>query len=93
MKGKECEVRGVLHEVFHVLGLINNLFSVKKATIQGLKVEFEQKKCNIKNNVGEILAKLVKENRLYILLCSHVSTCDNVQITQKKKKKKLESLA
>jgi hypothetical protein len=32
MKGKECEVRGVLHEVLHVHSLINNLFSVKKAT-------------------------------------------------------------
>jgi len=41
MKGGECEVGGVLHEVFHVPGLINNLFLVKKATTQGLKVEFE----------------------------------------------------
>ncbi len=62
MKGGECEVRGVFHEVFHVYGLINNLFSIKKVTIEGLKIEFEQEKCNIKNNVGEILAKLVKEN-------------------------------
>jgi hypothetical protein len=26
----ECEVKGVLHEVFHVLGLLKNLFSVSK---------------------------------------------------------------
>lgn len=80
----ECEVRGVLHEVLHVHGLINNLFSIKKATTQGLKVEFEHKKCNIKNNVKEILAKVIKENMLYILLCSHVSAHDNVQIVWEK---------
>jgi hypothetical protein len=80
MKGGECEVKGVLHEVFHEPSLINNLFLVKKATTQGLKVELEQEKCNIENNAREILAKVVKENRLYILLCLHVSTHDNVQI-------------
>ncbi len=36
----ECEVRGVLHEVFHVLGLVKNLFSVSKTISQGLKIEF-----------------------------------------------------
>jgi hypothetical protein len=81
MKGGKCEIRGVLHEVFHVLSLINNLFSIKNVLTQGLKIKFEQQKCNNKNNVGEIFAKLVKENKLYILLCSQVSTCDNVQIT------------
>jgi hypothetical protein len=40
MKMGECEVRGVLHEVFHVLGLVKNLFSVSKTISQGLKIEF-----------------------------------------------------
>jgi len=40
MKMGDCEVRGVLHEVFHVLGIVKNLFSISKATTQGLKVEF-----------------------------------------------------
>ncbi len=89
MKGRECEIRGVLHEVFCVHSFINNLFSVKKATFQGLKIEFEQEKCNIKNNVGEFFAKVVKENKLYILLCLHVSAHDNVQIVRKKKNLKV----
>lgn len=84
MKGIKCEIRAILHEVFHVPSLINNLFLVKKAIAQGLKVEFEQEECNIKNNVGKFLAKVVKENRLYILLCLHVSNHDNVQIAREK---------
>jgi hypothetical protein len=40
MKMGDCEVRGVLHEVFHVFGIVKNLFSISKATTQGLKVEF-----------------------------------------------------
>jgi hypothetical protein len=30
MRVGECEVRGVLHEVFHVLGLVKNLFLISK---------------------------------------------------------------
>jgi hypothetical protein len=84
MKGRECEVRAIFYEVLHVPSLINNLFSVKKAIAQGFKIEFEQEECNIKNNVGKFLAKLVKENRLYILLCLHVSVCDSVQTAREK---------
>jgi hypothetical protein len=40
MKVGKCEVRGVLHEVFHVTSLVKNLFSISKAITQGLKVEF-----------------------------------------------------
>jgi hypothetical protein len=40
MKVGKCEVKGVLHEVFHVIGLVKNLFSISKAITQGLKVEF-----------------------------------------------------
>lgn len=40
MKVGGWEVRGVLHEVFHVLGLVKNLFLVSKAKTQGLKIEF-----------------------------------------------------
>jgi hypothetical protein len=49
MKVRECEVRSVLHEVLHVLGLVNNLFLVNKITAQGLKMKIEQEKCSIKN--------------------------------------------
>jgi hypothetical protein len=38
MKVGKCEVRGVLHEVFHGIGLVKTLFSVSKAITQGLKV-------------------------------------------------------
>jgi hypothetical protein len=65
----ECEVRGVLHEVLHVPSFVKNLFLVNKPTTQGLKIKIGQEKCSIKNNVGEIFASVVKENRLYILLC------------------------
>lgn len=37
----ECEVRGVLHEVLHVLNLVKNCFSIVKATVQIFKVEFQ----------------------------------------------------
>jgi hypothetical protein len=37
-----------------------------------------------KKNVGEIFARVVKENIFYILLCSLVSTHDNVQVVQEK---------
>jgi len=89
MKGRECEVRGVLHEVLHVHNLINNLFSIKKATSQGLKIEFEQEKCNINNNAREFFAKVVKENKLYILLCLHILAPDSVQRVRKKKNLKV----
>jgi hypothetical protein len=55
MRVGEHEVKGVLHEVLHVPSLVKDLFSVSKAIVQGLKVEFEQEECNIKNDVGEIL--------------------------------------
>jgi hypothetical protein len=38
MRLGEHEVRHVLHEVLHVLGLVKNLFLVSKATIQGFKI-------------------------------------------------------
>ncbi len=84
MRVGECEVRGVLHKVVHVFGLVNNLFLVNKTIAQGLKIKIEQEKCSIKNHVGEIFARVVKENRFYILLCSLVSTHDNVQVVQEK---------
>jgi hypothetical protein len=34
MRVGECEVKGVLHEVFHVLGLVKNLLSISKAIAQ-----------------------------------------------------------
>ncbi len=84
MRIEECEVKGILHEVFHVPSLVKKLFSINKTTAQGLKVKFEQEKCTIKNNVGEIFARLVKENTLYRLLCLLISTHDNVQVAQEK---------
>jgi hypothetical protein len=50
MRVGEHEVRDVLHEVLHVLGLFKNLFLISKATNQGFKVEFQQEKCNITND-------------------------------------------
>jgi len=45
MRVGECEVRGVLHEVFHVLGLVKNLFPVSKknATSKIMLEKFLQK--------------------------------------------------
>jgi hypothetical protein len=80
MKIGDREVKGVLHEILHVLGLVKNLFLVNKATAQGLKIKFEQDGCSIKNNVGEVLTRAVHENRLYKLLCSWV--LKNVQIVE-----------
>jgi len=40
MRVGDREVRDVLHIVLHVLGLVNNLFLVSKASTQGFKVEF-----------------------------------------------------
>jgi hypothetical protein len=37
----EWEVRGVLHEVLHVLSLVKNYFSICKAIVQIFKVEFQ----------------------------------------------------
>ncbi len=55
MRVGEHEVKGVLQEVLHVFSFVEELFSVNKPIVQGLKIEFEQEECNIKNNVGEIL--------------------------------------
>jgi len=60
MKIKDCKIKGTLHEVLHVPGLVKNLFLIHKATIQALKIEFEQDGCSIKNNVGKVLQKLYK---------------------------------
>jgi hypothetical protein len=80
MKVGHHKVKGVLHEVLHVLGLVKNLFLISKATTQGLKIEFEQDGCSIKNNVGEVLAKAIQENRLYKLLYSQV--LESVQVVE-----------
>jgi hypothetical protein len=59
MKVGDHEVKGMLHEVLHDLSLVKNLFLVSKATAQGLKIEFEQDGCSIKNSVGEVLARVI----------------------------------
>jgi hypothetical protein len=55
MRVGEHEVKGVLHEVLHVPSLVKDHFSVSKAIVQSLKIEFEQEECNNKNDFGEIL--------------------------------------
>jgi hypothetical protein len=79
MKIGDHKIKGVLHEV-HVPSLVKNLFLVRKATAQGLKIEFEQDGCSINNSVGEVLARAIHEKKLYKLLCSWV--LESVQIAE-----------
>ncbi len=60
MKIKDRKIKGILHEVLHVPGLVKNLFLIRKTTIQALKIQFEQDGRSIKNNVREVLQKLYK---------------------------------
>lgn len=52
MRMEDHEIKGVLHEVLHVLGLVKTCSQLKIAIAQGLKIEFDQDGCSIKNNVG-----------------------------------------
>jgi transposase InsO family protein len=70
-------MEGTLTDVLHVPGIAKNLFSVSKATREGLKIKFENKGCTISKG-NKILAEGLHEQNLYRLNCQPVGLQEEV---------------
>jgi len=53
--------------VFHVLGLMKNLFFVKQFRLVGAEMNIKKRHCNLKNSKGIVFATYKMDNDLYKL--------------------------
>ncbi len=54
-------------QILHVLKMKNNLISVSKLILEGLKVEFDKDGCKVNNAHGIVVAEARREKNLYLL--------------------------
>ena len=66
--GSPTEVSGIIKDVLHVPELARNLFSVSKATDQGLEVIFDKEGCKFLKG-STVVATAIRDENLYRLQC------------------------
>jgi hypothetical protein len=55
-----------INQVLHVPKMKNNLISISKLILEGLKVEFDKDGCKVNNVHGSVVSKARREKNLYL---------------------------